>query len=216
MFPCNSFWIFLRSELWPTSIHHGPHNKQIWTWLRIFSLLWNLPHEYFNFCSLCWVKVSFKGSLVFRFFRKNQPVVYPKAILPGLISGLMWAIAQTCWFIANENLEMVVAFPLISTGNFGQISLIRSSGSCCKPLGNFCIQRNSWSEKFCYSYCSLLSYCNCCCFDISFQNRIEEEINWWFNLATRCHDEFRGDSWCFVTLFHIAYLWANSNSINTT
>ena len=49
-------------------------------------------------------------------YMKNQPVVNPQLILPGIISGVMWGIAQVAWFVANENLEFVVTFPIISTG----------------------------------------------------------------------------------------------------
>jgi glucose uptake protein GlcU len=47
---------------------------------------------------------------------KNKPKIYPKAILPGIISGIMWSIATSCWFVANESLSIPVAFPIISTG----------------------------------------------------------------------------------------------------
>eukprot|EP00117_Sycon_ciliatum_P013028 scpid60302/ scgid6022/ Transmembrane protein 144 len=47
---------------------------------------------------------------------KSSPRVYPKCILPGLMSGVMWAIADASWFIANEKLSQAVAFPLITTG----------------------------------------------------------------------------------------------------
>jgi len=53
--------------------------------------------------------------LIYCIVSKNKPALYPQIVLPGMISGVMWAIAQTCWFIANEKLEMVVAFPIIST-----------------------------------------------------------------------------------------------------
>ena len=33
-----------------------------------------------------------------------------------VLSGIMWAIANTCWFIANESLSFAVAFPLITSG----------------------------------------------------------------------------------------------------
>ncbi|XP_069782330.1 transmembrane protein 144b isoform X3 [Narcine bancroftii] len=45
---------------------------------------------------------------------KNKPKVYPKAILPGFISGVMWAIASCCWFVANDFLSAVVSFPIIT------------------------------------------------------------------------------------------------------
>ncbi|XP_045687075.1 transmembrane protein 144 isoform X2 [Phyllostomus hastatus] len=47
---------------------------------------------------------------------KNNPKLYPEAILPGFLSGLLWAIASCCWFIANHSLSAVVSFPLITAG----------------------------------------------------------------------------------------------------
>ncbi|XP_014346971.1 transmembrane protein 144 [Latimeria chalumnae] len=47
---------------------------------------------------------------------KNKPGVYPKVILPGCISGIMWAIASCCWFLANHYLSPVVSFPIITAG----------------------------------------------------------------------------------------------------
>jgi len=54
--------------------------------------------------------------LVYALVMQNRPVVFPKVILPGFISGVMWAIADICWFIANANLELVVSFPLVTMG----------------------------------------------------------------------------------------------------
>ncbi|KAH0616062.1 hypothetical protein JD844_026873 [Phrynosoma platyrhinos] len=47
---------------------------------------------------------------------KNSPKVYPEAIIPGFISGVMWGIANCCWFIANRYLSAVVSFPIITAG----------------------------------------------------------------------------------------------------
>ncbi|XP_028932971.1 transmembrane protein 144 isoform X2 [Ornithorhynchus anatinus] len=47
---------------------------------------------------------------------KNNPKVYPEAIIPGFISGILWAVATCCWFIANSTLSAVVSFPLITAG----------------------------------------------------------------------------------------------------
>lgn len=46
---------------------------------------------------------------------KNKPRVYPKAILPGFISGIMWGIADVGWFIANKVLSEPISFPIITT-----------------------------------------------------------------------------------------------------
>merc|ERR1712146_248001 len=47
---------------------------------------------------------------------KNRPRIYPRVILPAFISGIMWAVANTCWFIASENLSFSVSFPVVTTG----------------------------------------------------------------------------------------------------
>ncbi|EPY87968.1 transmembrane protein 144 [Camelus ferus] len=45
---------------------------------------------------------------------KNNPKLYPEAVLPGFLSGGLWAIATCCWFIANRSLSAVVSFPIIT------------------------------------------------------------------------------------------------------
>jgi glucose uptake protein GlcU len=47
---------------------------------------------------------------------RAAPKVYPLVITPAMVSGLMWAAAQTCWLVANEALSLSVAFPLIASG----------------------------------------------------------------------------------------------------
>jgi glucose uptake protein GlcU len=44
------------------------------------------------------------------------PAPYEQMILPGFISGLGWAIAQIAWFVANDNLGLVVSFPIVALG----------------------------------------------------------------------------------------------------
>jgi len=46
----------------------------------------------------------------------NKPTVYPRIVFPGFIAGLMWAVAQISWFIANASLKMAIAFPIITSG----------------------------------------------------------------------------------------------------
>lgn len=53
---------------------------------------------------------------IYIIFKKNQPNVYPKVILPAVISGVMWGIATACWFVANKALSEPVSFPIVSTG----------------------------------------------------------------------------------------------------
>jgi len=48
---------------------------------------------------------------------KSNPRINPRLVLPGFVSGIMWAIANTCWFIANNALHgMSIAFPIITSG----------------------------------------------------------------------------------------------------
>ena len=54
--------------------------------------------------------------LIYAAFSGNKPKVYPRAILPGFISGLMWGVATSSWFVANKVLSESVAFPIVTTG----------------------------------------------------------------------------------------------------
>jgi len=45
----------------------------------------------------------------------NRPRIYPNVILPGLISGVMWAIADIGWFVANDALSPIISFPIITS-----------------------------------------------------------------------------------------------------
>ncbi|KAK3531923.1 hypothetical protein QTP86_000336 [Hemibagrus guttatus] len=56
--------------------------------------------------------------------KKNKPQVFPKAILPGVVSGVMWGVATCCWFLANHYLKPVVSFPIITTGLRNYLVLI--------------------------------------------------------------------------------------------
>ncbi|XP_060566093.1 transmembrane protein 144-like isoform X1 [Ruditapes philippinarum] len=54
--------------------------------------------------------------LIYAAFSGNKPKVYPRAILPGFVSGLMWGVATSSWFVANKVLSESVAFPIVTTG----------------------------------------------------------------------------------------------------
>ncbi|MEJ1277640.1 transmembrane protein 144 [Cricetulus griseus] len=56
---------------------------------------------------------------------KNRPRLYPEAVLPGFLSGVLWAIATCCWFIANHSLSAVISFPIITAGE-------QTSFFCCQ------------------------------------------------------------------------------------
>uniref|UniRef100_A0A1I7XNW7 Transmembrane protein 144 n=1 Tax=Heterorhabditis bacteriophora TaxID=37862 RepID=A0A1I7XNW7_HETBA len=46
--------------------------------------------------------------------KRNNPVINPQIVLPSFGSGLLWAVAQSSFFVANENLSQTVTFPIIT------------------------------------------------------------------------------------------------------
>ena len=54
--------------------------------------------------------------LVYSGASKNSPAVYRHIVVPGFLSGVIWAVAEVAWFVANENLSFTVSFPIITTG----------------------------------------------------------------------------------------------------
>lgn len=73
--------------------------------------------------ALDYVFATFTGIFIsssFYFFiycilKRNKPDIYPKVIVPGLVSGIMWGIATACWFVTNKALSEPVAFPIMTT-----------------------------------------------------------------------------------------------------
>ncbi|VDK47830.1 unnamed protein product [Anisakis simplex] len=45
---------------------------------------------------------------------KNNPIINNTITLPALCAGTIWIVAQTSFFIANENLSQTVSFPIIT------------------------------------------------------------------------------------------------------
>jgi len=54
--------------------------------------------------------------VIYAMYRQNDPQVNNKVIVPAIVSGIIWAIAQSSWFIANQKLGLITAYPIISTG----------------------------------------------------------------------------------------------------
>ncbi|XP_035827242.1 transmembrane protein 144 isoform X2 [Aplysia californica] len=72
-----------------------------------------LDYVFAHFCG-----IYMSSSIYFYIYcavKKNKPKVYPKVILPGIVSGIMWGIATASWYIANATLSESVTFPIIST-----------------------------------------------------------------------------------------------------
>ena len=53
---------------------------------------------------------------IYCWYCKSKPSLYNEAVLPGVLSGVLWAIAQSAFIIANMDLSFVVSFPIVSTG----------------------------------------------------------------------------------------------------
>ncbi|PIO69709.1 hypothetical protein TELCIR_08462 [Teladorsagia circumcincta] len=45
---------------------------------------------------------------------RNRPLVPSFIVLPSLLAGLLWAIAQSSFFVANQHLSQAVTFPIIA------------------------------------------------------------------------------------------------------
>lgn len=73
------------------------------------------------FLCYIYVRTMAKNSLTFRCspmtkgFRGIDPFVNKPLIGPSFACGMVWAFAQIGWFYANQNLEMSISFPIITT-----------------------------------------------------------------------------------------------------
>ncbi|XP_039606239.1 transmembrane protein 144b isoform X2 [Polypterus senegalus] len=74
----------------------------------------DLDYVFAQFCGI--FLTSSVYFLIYCAAMKNKPKVYPKAILPAVASGVLWAVANCCWFLANNYLSAVVSFPIITAG----------------------------------------------------------------------------------------------------
>ncbi|XP_061644577.1 transmembrane protein 144b [Phyllopteryx taeniolatus] len=63
---------------------------------------------------------------IYCFIMKSRPRIYSRAILPGLLSGLMWALATYCWYLANNYLSAVVTYPIVTAG-YGLVAALWGS-----------------------------------------------------------------------------------------
>jgi len=54
--------------------------------------------------------------LAYCILMNNRPQVNNQVILPGWLSGVLWGISQASWFVANDNLGLTTAYPIITTG----------------------------------------------------------------------------------------------------
>lgn len=54
--------------------------------------------------------------LFYAIVKRNRPFVDAQSVLGGLAAGALWGVAQCGWFIANRQLSVPVAFPIVATG----------------------------------------------------------------------------------------------------
>lgn len=73
-----------------------------------------MDYVFAHFCGI-YITSTF-WFVVYALYTKNKPQVYSEAIIPTLISGVMWAIAQVSWFVANDCLSYSISYPIITGG----------------------------------------------------------------------------------------------------
>uniref|UniRef100_A0A7S2GGV1 EamA domain-containing protein n=1 Tax=Haptolina brevifila TaxID=156173 RepID=A0A7S2GGV1_9EUKA len=75
----------------------------------------SIDYVFSHFCGI--FATSTFWFMVYCCVMKGHPLINPRLTLPAFVSGLMWAIAQTCWFLATEALGGVsISFPIITSG----------------------------------------------------------------------------------------------------
>jgi len=71
-----------------------------------------LDYVFPHFCGIFITStVAFLGYCV---IKRNKPHVPSEVAYPGFLSGIMWALADVCWFIANSSLSLIISFPIIT------------------------------------------------------------------------------------------------------
>ena len=86
-----------------------------------------LDYVFAHYCGI--LATSTFYFVVYAAYKQNRPFVNPKSALPGLAGGILWAIAQSAWFVANDNLHEDISFPIIT-----RVSSLSSSVRVLPPL----------------------------------------------------------------------------------
>lgn len=63
--------------------------------------------------------------IVYLVYKGNRPYLHVQSILPGIVSGIMWGIAQAGFLVANSVLSETISFPLVTIGP-GTIAILWS------------------------------------------------------------------------------------------
>lgn len=74
-----------------------------------------LPFSVFShFCGILFSSTIYL--LAYSVYRRNRPQVLAPLLAPGMLSGMVWAVAQISWFIANDQVGSVGTYPLVACG----------------------------------------------------------------------------------------------------
>jgi glucose uptake protein GlcU len=114
---------------WVKANHHGPTN--------------DLDYIFSHFTGI--FATSTLWFIVYCVIMRGSPMINNRLTLPAMLSGVMWAIAQTMWFLANTAMSQSVAFPMICSGPgivsalwgvfaFGEISGARNYVVLCLAI----------------------------------------------------------------------------------
>nr|CAB3267042.1 transmembrane protein 144-like [Phallusia mammillata] len=74
----------------------------------------DIDYVFAHFCGIFTTSTVYL--VIYSIIKKNKPQLYPSIVLPGIVSGAMWAIADIGWFVANNYLSEAVSFPIVTTG----------------------------------------------------------------------------------------------------
>ncbi|VDM56634.1 unnamed protein product [Angiostrongylus costaricensis] len=78
----------------------------------------NISSYFFSFClgSVLTSTVIFMIYSLARFvsIKFNRPFMNPELTLPSLISGIIYAVATYCFFLANQHLDQTIAYPILA------------------------------------------------------------------------------------------------------
>jgi len=75
----------------------------------------SLDYVFSHFCGILLASTFwFVCYCSYKEYTNEKVLLFPKVILPALLSGIMWGVAQTGFFIANQYLAFVVSFPIVS------------------------------------------------------------------------------------------------------
>lgn len=80
--------------------------------IRIQEKVSNLDCVFSHFCGI--FLTSFTYFLFYCIYKKT-PLLYPKIIIPGFLSGILWSLADIAWFISNEKLGQSIAYPIVTS-----------------------------------------------------------------------------------------------------